>query len=115
MCRPWSAARTSTACRAPCTGSSRRPPPPPRRCRAAPGAARLRAGPTERSDMSTVLVVANETLASRSLIERVRARHERGDADFVLVAPMARPSSGFVSYDDVLRDAAQHRVDGTVA
>jgi hypothetical protein len=65
--------------------------------------------------MATVLVVANETLASRTLVEWMRERHEKGDAEFVLVAPMARPSSGFVSYDDVLRDAAQHRIDSTVA
>lgn len=65
---------------------------------------------------STVIVVANETLASRSLVDAVRRRAERGDDPrFVLVAPMAKASSGLVAYDDVLRDAAQHRIDTTVA
>lgn len=65
--------------------------------------------------MATVLVVANETLASRTLVDAVRRRHEQGDAHFVLVAPQKRAASGLVSYDDVLRDAAQARVDMTVA
>lgn len=65
--------------------------------------------------MATVLVVANETLASRTLVGAIRRRHERGDAHFVLVAPQNRAASGLVSYDDVLRDAAQARIDMTVS
>lgn len=66
--------------------------------------------------MSTVLVVANETLASRSLLNAVRERHsQHPDESFVLVVPTARPKSGLVSYDDVLRDAAQSRIDMTLA
>jgi len=60
----------------------------------------------------TVLVLANETLASRSLLNAVKERAEQGDDPrFCLVAPQARPKSGLVSYDHVLRDAAQSRVD----
>jgi hypothetical protein len=66
--------------------------------------------------MSTVVVLANETLASRSLVDLVRDRAQKGDEPrMVLVAPMARPSSGLVAYDDVLRDAAQHRIDTAIA
>ncbi len=65
--------------------------------------------------MPTVLVLANETLASRSLLNAVKERADRGDEPrFVLVAPQARPKSGLVSYDDVLRDAAQSRVDAMI-
>ena len=65
--------------------------------------------------MATVLVVANETLASRTLVDAIRRRHEQGDAHFFLVAPQNRAASGLVSYDDVLRDAAQTRIDMTIA
>jgi hypothetical protein len=64
----------------------------------------------------TVIVVANETLASRSLVNSVRERAQQGDDPrIVLVVPMAKPSSGMVAYDEVLRDAAQHRIDAAVA
>jgi hypothetical protein len=64
--------------------------------------------------MSTVLVVANETLASHTLLGVLHGRAEEGDARFVIVAPMARASSGLVSYQDVLRDATEHRVETVV-
>jgi hypothetical protein len=58
----------------------------------------------------TVLVVANETLSGRALIDAVR---DRADADvrFVLCVPQNRPRSGRVIYDDAVFDAAQVRVD----
>lgn len=65
--------------------------------------------------MATVLVVANETLASRTLVDAIRRRHEQSEAHFVLVAPQNRAASGLVSYEDVLRDAAQTRIDMTVS
>lgn len=66
--------------------------------------------------MATVIVVANETLASRSLVDAVRERAQQGDDPrIILVAPMAKASAGLVAYDDVLRDAAQHRVDTALA
>jgi hypothetical protein len=66
--------------------------------------------------VSTVIVVANETLASRSLVDLVRDRAQKGDEPrLVLVAPMAKASAGLVAYDDVLRDAAQHRIDTAIA
>jgi len=65
--------------------------------------------------MATVLVVANETLGGRKLIEAVKARAQKGDATFVVVAPQNRPKAGYVVYDESVRDAAQHRVDTTIA
>jgi hypothetical protein len=61
--------------------------------------------------MNTVLVVANETLLGRELIDAVRARVARGDVRFVLCAPQNRPRAGLVIYDDAVFDAAQARVD----
>ena len=61
--------------------------------------------------MARILVVANETLGGAKLIETVRARHAKGDADFALVVPQNRPSHGQIIYDEAVRDAAQVRVD----
>jgi hypothetical protein len=59
----------------------------------------------------TVLVVANETLGGRALLDAVRARAAKGDVRFVLVAPQNRPRAGLVVYDESVFDAAQTRVD----
>jgi hypothetical protein len=61
--------------------------------------------------VKTTLVVANETLGGRSLIEAVRKRVAEGDVRFVLVVPQSRPRAGLVVYDDAVFDAAQTRVD----
>jgi hypothetical protein len=61
--------------------------------------------------MRTILVVANETLGGRALIEAVRGRVAEGDVRFVLVVPQNRPRAGLVVYDDAVFDAAQVRVD----
>ena len=61
--------------------------------------------------MRTILVVANETLGGRSVLEAIRRRAAKGDVRFVLVAPQNRPRAGLVVYDDAVFDAAQTRVD----
>src|SRR5580704_5923592 len=61
--------------------------------------------------MKTVLVVANETLGGRALIDAVNARAADGDVRFVLCVPQNRPRAGLVVYDDAVFDAAQARVD----
>ena len=66
--------------------------------------------PTSRR-RKTILVVANETLGGRRLIETVRARAAEGDSRFVLCVPQNRPKAGLVIYDDMVFDAAQARVD----
>jgi hypothetical protein len=65
--------------------------------------------------MNTVLVVANETLGGRSLIDAVRKRAEAVDVRFVLCVPQNRPRQGLVIYDDAVFDAAQARVDLALA
>jgi len=59
----------------------------------------------------TILVVANETLGGRSLIETIREHAAAREARFVLCVPQNRPRAGLVIYDDAVFDAAQVRVD----
>ncbi len=61
--------------------------------------------------MRTVLVVANETLGGRALIDAVRERAAGGEVRFVLCVPQSRPPAGLVVYADAVFDAAQTRVD----
>ncbi len=58
----------------------------------------------------TILVVANETLGGRELLEAVQQRSDE-DTRFVLCVPQNRPRSGLVIYDDAVFDAAQVRID----
>ena len=61
--------------------------------------------------MRTVLVVANETIGGRPLIESVRRHAAEEETRFVLCVPQSRPRAGYVVYDDAVFDAAQTRVD----
>jgi hypothetical protein len=61
--------------------------------------------------MKTVLVVANETIGGRPLIEAVRRHAAQEPTRFVLCVPQTRPKAGYVIYDDAVFDAAQARVD----
>jgi hypothetical protein len=61
--------------------------------------------------MRTVLVVANETIGGRPLIDAVRAQAAKEETRFVLCVPQTRPKAGYVIYDDAVFDAAQARVD----
>jgi hypothetical protein len=58
----------------------------------------------------TILVVANETLGGKELLDALR---ERADSDtrFILCVPQNRPRAGLVVYDDAVFDAAQVRLD----
>jgi hypothetical protein len=58
----------------------------------------------------TVLVVANETIGGRGLLDATRERAS-DDVRFVLCVPQTRPKAGLVIYDDAVFDAAQARVD----
>ena len=61
--------------------------------------------------MRTILVVANETIGGRPLIEAVQAHAAEEETRFVLCVPQTRPRAGYVIYDDSVFDAAQARVD----
>ena len=62
--------------------------------------------------MANVLVLANETIGGKNLLDRVRERAgEGGHVHFHVVVPQTRPRHGNVIYDEVVRDSAQVRVD----
>jgi hypothetical protein len=61
--------------------------------------------------MKTILVVANETVGGRPLLEKVRELAGAGDVHFVLCIPRNKPRHGAVIYDDMVEDAARIRLD----
>jgi hypothetical protein len=58
----------------------------------------------------TILVVANETLGGKELLDAVRERADE-DTRFILCVPQTKPRAGLVIYDDAVFDAAQVRLD----
>ncbi|HEV8686945.1 MAG TPA: hypothetical protein VGQ84_06690 [Gaiellaceae bacterium] len=62
-----------------------------------------------------VLVIANETAASRSLIEKLRERAAEGDPLVTVIAPVNQPTEGYVVYEDTRRASAGRRLDQTLA
>jgi hypothetical protein len=65
--------------------------------------------------MKRVLVVANETVAGRPLIDAVRKRAEGEEIRAHVISPQNQPKHGYVIYDEHVRDAAQNRLEMTVA
>jgi hypothetical protein len=62
--------------------------------------------------VKTVLVVANETLGGKQLLERARElKAEQPDLRLVVCVPRSRPRHGNVIYDDAVFQAAQIRID----
>jgi hypothetical protein len=64
--------------------------------------------------VKSVLVVANETAASRSLAERLRERAQSEEITVTVIAPINRPREGYVVYEDTRRAAAGRRLEKTV-
>jgi len=60
-----------------------------------------------------VLVVANETVTGRKLIEAVERRKDDGDLRVTVLAPVSHPQRGYVVYEDTRRAAAGRRLDRT--
>jgi hypothetical protein len=54
---------------------------------------------------ANVLVVANETVLGRPLLDRIRARAERSPASFLIVAPQAEAHSSYEDAEQRLRQA----------
>jgi phosphopantetheine adenylyltransferase len=65
-------------------------------------------------DPTVVLVVANETLAGRELIDAVKRRAGKGPIRAVVVAPVNEPVTGYVVYEHTRRAAAGRRLDRTL-
>jgi hypothetical protein len=57
-----------------------------------------------------ILVIANETAASQTLLDAVRGAAD-GDDRVTVIAPVNDPSQGYVVYEDTRRAAAGRRLD----
>jgi hypothetical protein len=64
--------------------------------------------------MSHILVIANETVASKQLLDAVRGEAEAGIDLVTVLAPVNAPSGGYVVYEDTRRAAAGRRLDRTL-
>jgi hypothetical protein len=65
--------------------------------------------------MPHILVVANQTIGGAKLLGLVEERARQPDTSFTLVVPMTKPRSGYVIYDEAVRDSAQVRLDLTLS
>jgi phosphopantetheine adenylyltransferase len=62
-----------------------------------------------------LLVVANETVTGRKLIEAVERRKGSADLRVTVIAPVSQPQRGYVVYEDTRRAAAGRRLDRTLS
>ena len=65
--------------------------------------------------MKRILVVANETVAGKPLIDAVNRRAEGESVQVHVISPQNQPKHGYVIYDEHVRDAAQNRLEITLA
>jgi hypothetical protein len=65
--------------------------------------------------MKRILVVANETVAGKPLIDAVRERSAGEPAEVHVICPQNQPRHGYVIYDSMVRDAAENRLKMTLA
>ncbi len=63
---------------------------------------------------SHVLVVANETVAGKSLVEALDRRAAEGPIRVTVVCPISQPREGYVVYQDTRRASARRRLDRTL-
>lgn len=64
--------------------------------------------------MNHVLVIANETVAGRTLIDALKSRAAAEQIRATVVAPINEPREGYVVYEDTRRAAAGRRLDRTL-
>src|SRR2546423_14323041 len=65
--------------------------------------------------MIRILVVANETVAGQALIDAVKKHGEKGDVKVHVICPQNAPKHGYVVYDTQIREAAENRLEMTLA
>src|SRR5436190_22627598 len=71
-------------------------------------------------DPYRILIVANETVGGRALIDAIvrhaeKARGEGREPSVFVVCPQNQPKKGFVVYDETVREAAENRLQTTLA
>src|SRR6476659_8258960 len=62
-----------------------------------------------------LLVVANETVVGKPLIDAVKARAARGPVEGHVICPQNHPRAGWVQYEEDGRWAAENRLKATLA
>src|SRR3954447_8473911 len=67
-----------------------------------------------------ILVVANETVGGRAVIDSIiahrdKAREKGDEISVVVVCPQNQPKKGLVVYDETVREAAENRLETTLA
>jgi hypothetical protein len=67
------------------------------------------------TDGKRILVVANETVGGKALIDAVRRHAEQGEVAVHVVCPQNQPKHGHVIYDESVRSAAENRLAITIA
>jgi hypothetical protein len=67
------------------------------------------------SSPTRLLVVANETVVGKPLIDAVRARAAKGPVEVHVICPQNHPRAGWVGYDEEARWAAENRLKATLA
>ena len=65
--------------------------------------------------MKRILVVANETVAGKPLIDAVKRPADGDQVEVQVISPQNQPKHGYVVYDEHVRDAAQNRLEMTLA
>jgi hypothetical protein len=65
--------------------------------------------------MKRILVVANETVAGRPLIDAVKGRAGGEEIDVHVICPQNQPRHGYLIYDSMVREAAENRLRMTLA
>src|ERR671914_1727835 len=65
--------------------------------------------------MKRILVVANETVAGKPLIDSVRKRADSEGVAVHVISPQNQPKHGYVIYDEHVREAAENRLEMTLA
>jgi hypothetical protein len=61
-----------------------------------------------------IVVIANETVVSRKLVDLIEARAAGGAVEVTVVAPVNQPRQGYVVYYDTRKAAARRRLDKTL-
>src|SRR5918911_4455791 len=64
---------------------------------------------------TNILVVANETVVGKPLIDAVKARAAKGPIHVHVICPQNAPSAGWVGYGEEARWAAENRLKATLA
>jgi hypothetical protein len=67
------------------------------------------------SERRRILVVANETVGGYALIDAVRQRADQDSIVVRVICPQNQPKKGLVLYEDSVSEAAQNRLETTLA